>query len=92
MIISFHYAFKSGYTVNSLNYNTIVVKSFYFLGELGVNLFVLITGYFMVNGKFSSKKLIKLILEVLCMHLILLPFFLLFFQDIGLQQLIFYYI
>lgn len=64
MIISFHYAFKSGYTVNSLNYNTIVVKSFYFLGELGVNLFVLITGYFMVNGKFSSKKLIKLILEV----------------------------
>ena len=64
MIISFHYSFKSGYVVNQLDYNSIVVKTFYFLGELGVNLFILITGYFMVKGKFSFKKLIKLILEV----------------------------
>ena len=56
MIISFHYSFKSGYVVNQLDYNSIVVKTFYFLGELGVNLFILITGYFMVKGKFSFKK------------------------------------
>ncbi len=64
MIISFHFVYKSGYVLSDLNYNAIVVKSFYFLGELGVNLFILITGYFMIKSKISTKKIIKLVLEV----------------------------
>ena len=64
LIISFHYVYKSGFIFESLNYNSFVVKTFYYFGELGVNLFILITGYFMVKGKFSMKKLIKLIIEV----------------------------
>lgn len=64
LIISFHYVFHSGYVFKELNYNSFVVKTFYFFGELGVNLFILISGYFSVNGKFSAKKLIKLILEI----------------------------
>ena len=64
LIISFHYVYKSEYNFQELNYNSFIVKMFYFFGELGVNLFVLITGYFLVNGKFSMKKLIKLILEI----------------------------
>ena len=63
-IISFHYVYHSGYVFNSLNINSLIIESFYFLGELGVNLFILITGYFQVKGKFSGKKLIKLIIEV----------------------------
>lgn len=63
-IISFHYVYKSGYVLTDLNAKTLTIKSFWFLGELGVNLFILITGYFLINGKFSLKKLIKLILEV----------------------------
>ena len=64
LIISFHYVFNSGYIFYNLNINSLIIKSFYFLGELGVSLFVLITGYFQINGKFSSKKLIKLIIQV----------------------------
>lgn len=63
-IISFHYVYKSGYVFDSLTIHSVIIKSFYFLGELGVNLFILITGYFQVKGKFSIEKLIKLILEV----------------------------
>ena len=63
-IISFHYVYKSGYVLTDLNITSLTIKSFWFLGELGVNLFVLITGYFLITGKFSFKKLIKLIVEV----------------------------
>ncbi len=63
-IISFHYVYKSGYVVENLSVNSFIVKVFWLFGELGVNLFILITGYFMVNGRFSFKKLIYLILEV----------------------------
>ena len=64
LIISFHYVYKSGYILTELNFSNILIKFFYFFGELGVNLFVLITGYFQVKGNFSFKKLIKIILEV----------------------------
>lgn len=64
LIISFHYVYKSGFEFEGLFLNSFIVKSFYMFGELGVNLFILITGYFLVNGKFSIKKLICLILEV----------------------------
>ena len=70
-IISFHYVYKSGFISETLNYNTFIVKSFYFLGELGVNLFMLITGYFMINGKFRLKKLILILGEVLFYYLIM---------------------
>ena len=33
-------------------------------GNLGVNLFVLISGYFLIDSKFKMKKLLKIILEV----------------------------
>ena len=65
LIISFHYVYKSNYVVQYLNYNSIVVKIFYFFGELGVNLFLLISSYFLIKGKFSFKKLLKLLFELL---------------------------
>lgn len=63
-IISFHYVYKSGYVLNDLSLKSLTINSCWFLGEFGVNLFILITGYFLINSKFSFKKLIKLILEV----------------------------
>ena len=64
LIISFHYCFHSNYVFESLNFNAFIVKAFYFFGELGVNLFILITGYFCSKSEFSVKKLIKLLIEV----------------------------
>ena len=32
LIISFHYVFNSGYIFYNLNINSLIIKSFYFLG------------------------------------------------------------
>lgn len=64
LIIMFHYVYKSGYNYDGLNLNSFIVKFFYYFGELGVNLFILITGYFMIKSKFSFKKLVLLITSV----------------------------
>lgn len=63
-IIVFHCVYKSIYDYSSLNINTYIIKIFFFLGELGVNLFFLITGYFYKKNKVKSTKLIKMILEI----------------------------
>lgn len=59
-IVVFHCSFKSGFTFDQLNVNTAAIKGFWLLGELGVNLFTLVSGYFLVNGKFKGEKLIGL--------------------------------
>ena len=56
-ILCFHCVFHSGFEQTTLDANLIVVKSFYFLGELGVTLFILIMGYFQINSKFRLEKL-----------------------------------
>lgn len=58
-IISFHYAYKCSYNFEEFTVNKFIIKAFYMFGELGVNLFFLITGYFMCKGKFSFKKNIR---------------------------------
>lgn len=83
LIISFHYVYKSNFEFDGLTINSFIVKVFYMFGELGVNLFILITGYFMVTGKFSIKKLICLILEVNFYYLISI----LIAQKLGVVQL-----
>lgn len=69
LIIIFHCAFKSGFEFGvGLSANKLLVKIFYMFGELGVNLFVLIFGYFMVNSRFKRIKLIRLLAEVQFYH------------------------
>lgn len=64
-IVVFHCTFKSGISFGSpLDLGEYITKLFWMLGELGVNLFVLISGYFMVNSKFSWKKVILLVTKV----------------------------
>lgn len=45
-----------------------------YCGNLGVNLFVMITGYFMVTSKFSLGKLLKLLLQILVCSVLLYLF------------------
>lgn len=71
LIISFHYVYKGGLTFEKFCFNEFLVKIFWMFGELGVNLFILITGYFLSKGKISYKKIIYLILEINFYHLIL---------------------
>lgn len=64
-IVVFHCSYKSGFTFDQLDANTFGVKCFWMLGELGVNLFTLISGYFQINGSFKSEKLIRMLGQVL---------------------------
>ena len=70
LIISFHSVFKSGYQIYTLSLNNYLIKVCYFFGELGVNLFILITGYFMITEKMSIKRVILLITETFFYNLL----------------------
>ena len=66
LIIIFHCVFEAQYIFEPhLSLNKLMIKTFYMFGELGVNCFILITGYFMVNGKFKTKKVIMLCAQTL---------------------------
>ena len=65
LIVSFHCAFHSGFEYNTFSANVFVVKSFYLFGELGVNLFFLLSGYFQINGKFKPRKVVLLFAELI---------------------------
>lgn len=63
LIIVFHYVFKSGYEFESNSLHNYILKIFYFFGELGVNSFILLTGYFMIKRNISIKKIICICFE-----------------------------
>lgn len=64
LIIAYHYVYHSKYIYGLINDHDFFIRSFWLFGQVGVNLFMLISGYFLVRSKFSWKKVIKLILEV----------------------------
>lgn len=64
LIIVHHYVVHGGFGWETITKNKIILDILSLGGKLGVNCFVLITGYFMVNSKMNLKKIIKIILEV----------------------------
>lgn len=60
VIIAHHFELYTEYRTTS-NINLII----YSLGNLGVNIFVIISGYFLITSKFSIKKLLKLWLQII---------------------------
>lgn len=64
LIISFHCSFEGGFEYPTFTFNKFVVETFHMFGELGVNLFIFISGYHMIHGTFKIKKLILLLFEV----------------------------
>lgn len=65
-IILHHYALHGGLFSIENNYIGKYIAEFIIIGgKLGVNLFVLISAYFLIDSKFKSKKILKLWLEVI---------------------------
>ncbi len=65
-IITHHWA-RHGFediTLLTSNINTYLIYSGTIFGEIGVDIFILISAYFMINSKFSFKKLLTLSGEV----------------------------
>ncbi len=66
MIVTYHFSDWGGILNIENNFpNKLFGEFINIFGKLGVNLFVLISGYFLKDSKFKFKKLLKLILEVL---------------------------
>lgn len=65
LIIAHHYSVHGNLSdrIVGLSFNNIFIDFLAIGGELGVICFVLITGYFGIDSKFSIKKIIKLILQ-----------------------------
>lgn len=66
MIIASHYAHHGGFKLDNadLSVNVLFLQGLEFCGKIGVNLFVLISGYFLVNSSFKFSKLRALIFQV----------------------------
>lgn len=70
-IIAHHFAVHGGFDFQALEnsalitVNKIWVDFIYQLGKAGVNLFVLISAYFLINNKFKSRKFLYIVIEML---------------------------
>ena len=71
-IVAHHYVVNSGLTLEGgpvfsdpFSWRSIFLVLFGAWGKVGINCFVLITGYFMVNSNITAKKFAKLLGEVL---------------------------
>lgn len=65
MIIVHHFELFAGCSnIGNLSLNSYVEIMIYSLGKLGVNIFVIISGYFLINSQFNIKKVIKLWLQI----------------------------
>jgi hypothetical protein len=68
-IVAAHYIHNSGVHEEILQSNVMQAKSIFALffgwgGKIGINCFVLITGYFMCTSNITVKKFLKLLLEI----------------------------
>lgn len=60
----FYYSYiKLDYT--NISGNQLTCQVLYSLGKIGVIIFILITGYFMVNSRFKIKKVLELYFEMI---------------------------
>ena len=72
LIVAHHYVVNSGLTsvdgpiyADPLSWRSLFLLIFGAWGKIGINCFVLITGYFMCKSKITAKKFMKLLLEVM---------------------------
>lgn len=69
MIILHHYCVNSGLQdmidVNHLTVNAILIQLMAVGGKIGVNIFFLISGYFVINSSFKSEHVVRLVMQVL---------------------------
>lgn len=72
LIIVFHVCYKSLDFSKLTGFNQIIVGFFWHFGEIGVNLFMLITGYFLYKSEKSQKSSVLFMISGFIIYLILL--------------------
>lgn len=64
MIVFFHYYIHGIGLNNNLTLNNLILQSICFAGKIAVNVFVIISGYYLINLKFSLIKFIKFVFQI----------------------------
>lgn len=77
LIICHHFALYSGfrYPSSTITMNSVFIQFLSYGGQLGVNLFVLISGYFLVKNEFKVKKAVKLWMDISIYAIIIMLIF-----------------
>ena len=90
IIILSHYVGHSGFDFagEGFSFNRLFIESFR-LGAVGVDIFILISGYFLVTAEFKFSKLIKLECEVLFYSILLGVVFFFTTDLVGMKELVF---
>lgn len=89
MIVSSHYVIHAPKFVDGLTINKYILDFISLGGKIGVNCFILITGYFLVKSRFKFEKLIKIVIEVFTYSVIMFIITLLFTdRSIGIKELL----
>jgi hypothetical protein len=78
LIVMHHYSYHGNFSINReiFSWNTYYVDVLVMGGKIGVNCFVLISAYFMLETKYKIDKLIKLMLQVFFYSLLFLIIYL----------------
>lgn len=89
-IVMHHYAVHGGITFTSqFTFNKIFLQMLAFGGKVGVNIFIMISGYFLICEHFKLRKLIKLMFQMWFYSLaILILIFLFNFTNIDLKVIL----
>ena len=88
MIIIHHYAIHGGILKEGLNgVNGYISVYIYSLGKLAVNVFVMTSGYFLIDSEYKIKKIIKLVLQVAFYSLIIMLFYILYYRNFDIAFL-----
>ena len=89
MIIMHHFALHGCSRLQrDYTFNTVVVDIFILGGKVGVDLFILISGYFMVDSKITMRKILKFVGQVWFYSIsIFFLFYIIITPDAGLSYL-----
>lgn len=96
MIVAHHFVVNSGLTSadgpltnDSISENSIFLRLYGMWGKIGINCFLMITGYYMCTSKITLRKFIKLLSQIYFYKFIIFVVFLFFgYEQISFQRLI----
>lgn len=88
MIVGYHYTLHGSNFFNlEININKLILNLFIINGKIGVNLFIMISAYYLLRTKVTLEKVINLILKVKIYSIIFLIIFL-YLDEVSLVNLI----
>ena len=92
LIVAHHFSLHGdfGFSAETVSFNRVWIQFMQFGGKIGVNIFVLISGYFLITAeKLKTQKVLKFILQVLTYSVLIFGCFAIFgSESLGIKSVI----